>query len=265
MKQAVLLLDIGNTNIKVGLLGDETIKASYVLSTMAIKEYGSADDFGLRLETLLRREGYAPQEIREIVVCSVVPPVKTLIDLVAKRFFNLEPVFVPEDLPVPLINSYEKPEEVGADRLVLAYAARLLADPADFPSIIVADYGTATTFDCVKDNVYLGGLICPGVLSSARALSLETAKLPAIFIEQSPLELDFGRSTVDSLRHGLVFGFAALTEGIVARLKAKLTAPVKIYGTGGLAAVLAPHCPSLEVLRLDLVLDGLAALYLSVK
>ena len=199
-----------------------------------------------------------------MVVSSVVPPVDSCLRAAARKYFHLEAAFVPTDLPPAIENRYARPQEVGADRLVTAFAARRLFPHAE--RIIVIDFGTATTFDCVAGDAYLGGLICPGVHSSARALATGTAKLPRItpevMDETAHSQLAIGRSTAQSLNHGFVFGFAAMAEGLCERLRERLGGEALVVGTGGFAQGLAAVCPCLTEIRPDLLLEGLRLTWL---
>ncbi|MBU1229417.1 MAG: type III pantothenate kinase [Proteobacteria bacterium] len=261
----VLLLDVGNTNVKIGLAQPgQGIKRSYALPTAPAGVVGTADAWGLALLDICRVEGLDPGEVTDIVVSSVVPPMNPLLRRAARRFFGQPGQsirFVPEDIPLGIENRYARPQEVGADRLVTAFAARAATHAH---SIVVVDFGTATTFDCVQGNVYLGGLICPGVLSSARALATGTAKLPHITLELAPDclggSLHIGRSTAESLNQGLIFGFAALVEGLGQRLAASLgVAPgdLHLIATGGFAPLMAQVCPAIDEVREDLLMEGL--------
>jgi type III pantothenate kinase len=166
---------------------------------------------------------------------------------------------VPEDIEVPLENHYAEPSQVGADRLVGAYASRVIYnDPA---SIICVDYGTATTFDCVQGNAYIGGLIGPGLLSSANALIVRAAKLTSISFDVDAVTPSPGLSTATSMSHGFVFGFAAMTEGLCKRLSEKLKAPCFILGTGGFAVRIARVSNCFNAVREDLLLEGLRIIY----
>jgi type III pantothenate kinase len=176
-----------------------------------------------------------------------------------ERYLCRPLLLAPEDIPVPLENRYARPHEVGADRLVGAFAARRLFP--DSPGIICVDFGTATTFDCVRDNAYLGGLICPGVLSSANALCARTAKLPQVSLEIEETRPTPGLSTATSLNHGFIFGFAAMTEGICARLALDMPKPVSVVGIGGFAQSLSQVTSCFDAVRPDLLLDGLRILY----
>ena len=255
----LLLLDVGNTSTKVGLAGPDGLEASFVLPT---EQPGTADSWGLRLAAAVahsRLDGVAA-----MAVSSVVPPVDSCLRAAADKYFGIRAAFVPKDLPLAVENRYARPQEVGADRLVTAFAARRLFPDAE--TVIVIDFGTATTFDCVQGDAYLGGLICPGVHSSARALASGTAKLPQItpevLDETAHGRLTIGRSTSQSLNHGFVYGFAAMAEGLCLRLKERLGGQALVVATGGFAQGLAAVCPCLEEIRPDLLLEGLRLAWL---
>lgn len=256
MSITTLLFDIGNTNIKIGFARGPGISSRY---TLPADRGQTADGLGLALEGLCRHTGIAVEDIGACVASSVVPAVAQLVRCACRDFLGREVLFAPEDIAIPLENKYARPQEVGADRLVGAFAARRLMP--DSRSIISVDFGTATTFDCVTDNTYLGGLICPGVHSSVEALARRTAKLPHIALDIDAQEPSIGRSTAESINHGFVFGFAAMTEGLCARLGRMLPGPVTIVATGGFAQSLASMVPCFTQVRPDLLLDGLLLLY----
>lgn len=256
MSITTLLFDIGNTNIKIGFAGNTGIMAQYTLPTDSRQ---TADGIGLALEGLCRHMGVAPESLEACVASSVAPVIAHLVRKACKTFLGRTVLFAPEDLPIPMENRYARPQEVGADRLVGAYAARRLMPEAK--SIISVDYGTATTFDFVTGDVYLGGLICPGVYSSVEALASRTAKLPHIALDIDAQEPAIGRSTTDSINHGFVFGFAAMTEGLCARLAKTLPGPLEVIATGGFAASLARVTSCFTHIRPDLLLEGLRILY----
>ena len=262
MSRILLLFDVGNTTIKIAAAhadgGDPF--TCYALPTAQV---GTGDSLGLHLLEVVRHMGFGPEEVRGCVACSVAPFADPVLSEACKRYFNARVLFVPEDIPVPLTNLYERPQEVGADRLVTAYAATVL-HPAH--AHIVVDFGTATTFDCVKGDAYLGGLICPGVLSSAKALATQTAKLPQVNLEleEGVSEPVIGRSTAQSLNQGLLFGFASMVDGLAARLSRQLQPEgghVRVTATGGFAVKMGRVCRSLDEVRPDLLPMGLAHLF----
>ena len=212
-----LLIDIGNTSLKIGVAGIEGLVASYTLPTDTQQ---SGDGLGLQLAYLLGHAGFGTPgtgpgnvALDGCVISSVVPGMNPLVAHACERFLELTPRFAHRDLPIPLENRYERPNEVGADRLVGAFGARRLLP--DVRSVVSVDYGTATNFDCVTGNAYLGGLICPGVMSSLGALATRTAQLPRIALTAHADVPIVGRSTVTSLNHGFLFGFASMTDGLL--------------------------------------------------
>jgi len=258
-KSHLLLLDVGNTNTKVGLAapaaGGRALAATYSLPT---QQASTPDSLGLDLTALVRHAGVEPGQVEALVVSSVAPSQDGKLREAARRFFECAALFVPRELPLPLENRYARPQEVGADRLVTAFAARMLVPEGD---LIVIDFGTATTFDVVSGNAYLGGLIGPGVLSSARALAVGTAKLPQISLEVSGPDIEVGRSTSTSLNQGLVHGFACMAEGLAARLSRTLAGPATVVATGGFAPILARVTDCFHRVEPDLLLTGLLLAY----
>lgn len=252
----ILLLDIGNTNIKLGLASRDEILDSFSLPSS--RNY-TADSLGLQLVQLLSYAGAEPASIRAVLASSVVPSLNPLLRQACKKYLGKNLLLAPEDLAVPLENRYAEPRQVGADRLVGAYAARMLfPEPA---SLICIDYGTATTFDCIEGSAYLGGLICPGILSSAGALSTRTAKLPVVSLETEDRAPRPGRSTSTSINHGFLFGFAAMSEGLCRRLAEGMAKPNFVLATGGFAQSLAAITDCFDAVRPDLLLEGLRLLY----
>lgn len=252
----VLLFDVGNTNVKLCLADENGLGRTYSLPSTNRE---TSDSLGLGIAGICAREGVAEGEVRAWVLSSVVPPLNNLLKAACADFFSCPTLFVPGDIALPLENHYARPQEVGADRLLGSFAARtLFADS----TLIVVDFGTATTFDCVQGNAYLGGLICPGVLSSVTALGTQTAKLPQISLELGSADLDIGTSTRQSLNHGVLFGFAAMLEGLTARLKKRLAAPdARVIATGGFAPHLAAITSCIDNLAPDLLMQGLLAAY----
>lgn len=258
----ILLLDVGNTNVKIGLARPgQGVQSCYALPTSTAGSLDTADAWGLKLLDICRVEDLTPGQVLDVVAASVVPPMNPVISRAAERFFRRQVRFVPGEaphgIPLPIENRYARPQEVGADRLVTAYAARL-REKAE--TLVVVDFGTATTLDCVQGNAYLGGLICPGVLSSARALATGTAKLPHITLEITPGPLNVGKSTSESLNQGLIHGFAAMVEGLAARIAESVGASpgeARVIATGGFAARVAAVCPAIHEVREDLLMEGL--------
>ncbi|BAV92462.1 type III pantothenate kinase [Candidatus Desulfovibrio trichonymphae] len=256
MRPELLLLDIGNTSIKVGLADKSRVLTSYSLRTDTGQ---TADSLGLTLLSVLCHAEVAASGIQACVASSVVPGFDPLLCEAVARYVKCPLYSVLKDMPVPLENRYKRPAEVGADRLVGAYAARRLCP--DALSFVVVDFGTAVTFDCVCGYEYLGGLIFPGPLTAMSALARETSRLPRVNLDISAKEPAPGRDTETSIRHGLVFGFVCMVEGLTRRLVQQLQEPCLVLGTGGFVAAIARLSPVFDQVLPDLVLEGLRRLY----
>jgi type III pantothenate kinase len=255
----LLALDIGNTNLTVGLFRAGALLATRRAATNA---RATTDEVELLLEALLRLDGIAMADLDAIALASVVPPLTAAVEMIAGR--RERPLLVAGAGTVPLAVRVDRPGDVGADRLVNALAAaRLHGTPA-----VVVDLGTATTFDCVaSDGAYVGGAIAPGLELGLEALAARTAKLPRI--ELRAPDRAIGRDTVSAMQSGTIFGYQALTAGLLARVRAELAdandvAPgdVRAILTGGLSA--APWARALEgidAIDPDLTLKGLAILH----
>lgn len=250
-----LLCDIGNTSIKLGIAESGAIKQHFAFPT---RHDATADSLGLEMKAAL---DYAQAGNASICLAvSVVPRLRQVLRAAMARYAGCETIFAPENLPVPMENRYERPAEVGADRLVGAYAARhAFSDP---PSIIVVDFGTAVTFDCIKENAYMGGLIFPGPMTTASALASHTARLPQVSLDVEAAEPGPCKDTATSISHGIAFGYASLVEGLCGRLAAQMPKPVKIVATGGFAPAIGRLVSVFDEIMPELLLDGLLWLYI---
>jgi type III pantothenate kinase len=258
----LLALDIGNTNVTVGLF-----RAGALLATRraATNPRATTDEVELLLDGLLRLDGLAIADLDAIALASVVPILTGAVEMIAER--RDRPLLVAGAGTVPLAVRVDRPDDVGADRLVNALAAaRLHGTPA-----IVVDFGTATTLDCVaSDGAYVGGTIAPGLELGLEALAARTAKLPRI--ELRAPDRAIGRDTVSAMQSGTIFGYQALAAGLLARVRGELAdandvapADVRAILTGGLSA--APWARALEgidAIDPDLTLKGLAILHAEV-
>lgn len=250
-KKIILLMDVGNTNTKIGIAIGDNIVATYVLPTTM---RDTADTFGFKIFAMCRHLKIQVNDIDVWMISSVVPPINSIIKEAGQKYSHCDVIFVPEDLPLPLENKYANPMEVGSDRLVTAYAARQIFST---PGVIVIDFGTATTLECIQDNSYLGGLICPGILSSLQALSVKTAKLPKISLEVDDKNMQIGNSTITSMTHGFIFGFAKMVDGLCEEMKKFLSGDVTVVATGGFASKIKPVSNVIDEIRPDLLLKGL--------
>jgi type III pantothenate kinase len=249
----LLCIDVGNTNITLGLYEAENLGPRWRLAT---DHERMPDEFILQLLGLLGLVGVGRDEIHGAAIASVVPPLTGRWVEVCRRGLACEPLVVDASVRIGVQVLYDDPGAVGADRLVDAVAAyRLYGGPA-----CIVDFGTATTFDALSvEGDYLGGAIAPGVGIAAQALFQRTAKLPRVEIARPPAAI--GRNTVHSMQSGLLFGYVALVEGMVARFRQELGSGMRVIGTGGLAEIIAEETPVLEILAPWLTLDGLRMVY----
>lgn len=254
----VLLIDIGNTNLKASIGGpDGPPPPDFAVVVPTFADPVQALEPGLL--AACQRAGVAPEHIEACAASSVVPRADGPLETAVRRLFGCRTLFVPGDLPIGFDNMAEIPDNVGADRLVGCRAARTLHPEPD--NVVVVDFGTATTMDCVRGNDYLGGLTCPGIESSARTLSTRTAKLPDLTLTlDGPFRLSF--DTMVSLNQGFIYGFAAMIEGLAARLKDLLPGETRVLATGGLALTVADHCPAIDRVHRNLIFTGLYDAYM---
>jgi type III pantothenate kinase len=249
----LLGIDIGNTNIVLGVYREEKLVACWRLATDVHK---MADEYTVLLNNLLSNEGLSRSEIKGSAISCVVPPLLPIFQEVSREHLEVEPLVVGPGIKTGVRILIDNPRELGADRIVNAIAARRLhGTPA-----IVIDFGTATTFDVVsREGDYLGGAIAPGIGISAEALYREAAQLPRI--ELAVPKKVIGKNTVASMQSGVLFGYVALVEGMVERIEEELGEEAKVIATGGLAGVIARETSVIQVVNLNLTLEGLRIVY----
>ncbi|WP_350343763.1 type III pantothenate kinase [Proteinivorax tanatarense] len=248
----LLALDVGNSNIVVGLYHHEILKESWRISTIKDR---TADEYGVILKNLFK---YSQMdiEVTGVIISSVVPPVMPALKEMSEKYFHIDPVVIGPGIKTKMPIKYESPREVGADRIVNAVAAY---HKYGGPTIIV-DYGTATTFCVVsKSGEYLGGCIAPGIGISTEALFNKAAKLPRIQIEKP--ENVIGRNTVQSMQSGIFYGFIGQLDGMVLQLKKELKQPAKVVATGGIAELIASESMEVDVVDPLLTLEGLRIIF----
>lgn len=247
----LLAIDVGNTNIVIGVFRGEALAHSWRLTTIRER---TSDELGILLTDLCNRNAIRQPDISGIVIASVVPPLTgTLVAMVSEYFGRVPLVFEPAvNAGIPVL--IDNPAEVGADRLVNSIAA-FRSYGKGLP-IIVIDFGTATTFDAVSTKgEYLGGVICPGPQVSADALVQRTAKLPRIDVIKPSRVI--GTSTIGAMQSGLFWGYVDMVEGLVQRMKAELGGEAVVVATGGLAPLVAPESASIQFVDQELTLRGL--------
>jgi type III pantothenate kinase len=249
----LLTIDLGNTNTVLGVFEGAELRAHWRLAT---RREQTADEYGILVRNLFASSGLAPAGIEGVALASVVPPLTPVLVALSKQYLNLEPLVVEPGVRTGMPILYEPPGDVGADRIVNGVAAFA----AYGGPVIVVDFGTATTLDVVtRKGEYLGGVICPGVGISADALFQRAARLPRVDVRHPGKVI--GRSTVASIQSGMYFGYAAMVEGLIARLRAELGESARVVATGGLAETLAGEIPSIEAVDPVLTLTGLRLIW----
>ncbi len=248
----LLVVDVGNTHITLGVFDKAEMKATF---RMTAKQPRTSDEYGIQLCDLLEHRDFDIKEISDVIISSVVPDVMHSLTSAIIKYFHIRPI-VPTTLDMGLKINTEHPKEIGPDRIVDAVAAyEKYGGP-----VIVIDYGTATTYDIVtKDGVFEGGVISPGIRTSARALWGGAAMLPEIEIRKP--ESIIAKETVSSMQGGLVFGYIGQTEYIVKKMKAKGYEDAKVVATGGLGNIIVPETDVIDIYDPLLTLDGLRIIY----
>lgn len=240
----LLAIDIGNTNINLGLFKGKRLIRRYSIPTKEKKYYAYL------------KKIFIHRKINDAIICSVVPDASKILEKDLKRLLGKRAYIIGKNIKVPIVNLYRKPQQVGQDRLVNAYVGiKLYGAP-----LIVVDFGTAVTFDVIsKNREYLGGMILPGLEISLDALAQRTALLPKIKLEK-PKEF-IGRDTKNSMLSGIVYGFASLTDNLAIRIKKKIGKNAKVIGTGGDIKLISRYCKQLDKIDRDLTLKGLNLIY----
>lgn len=249
----LLTIDIGNTNITLGLYEADQLGPRWRLAT---DHERMPDEFGLQIIGLMAHAGKSITDLHGVCLASVVPPLTGRIVEACRRYLDQEPLVVDAGIKTGVRIRYEDPRAVGADRIVDAAAVqRLYGGPA-----CVVDFGTATTFDAISaEGDYLGGAISPGIGIAAEALFVRTAKLPRVELQRPPAAI--GRNTVHAMQSGLLFGYVSLVEGMVKRFQQELGPSMKVIGTGGLAEVIAQETDVIQIIAPWLTLEGLRLIW----
>ncbi|MCZ2120975.1 MAG: type III pantothenate kinase [Anaerolineales bacterium] len=249
----LLTIDIGNTNLTLGLYAGAKLGAHWRLAT---DHNRMPDEYGLQLLGLLQNANKSIKDISGIALASVVPPLTGRVVQACQEYLKQEPLVVDTGIKTGIKVRYEDPKTVGADRICDAAAVmKLYGGPA-----CVIDFGTATTFNALtKDNEYLGGAITAGVNLAAEALYARAAKLPNIELQRPPSVI--GRNTVHAMQSGLLFGYVSMVEGMVARFRSELGSEMKVIATGGLSESIAKETQVINIIAPWLTLDGLRIIW----
>jgi type III pantothenate kinase len=250
----LLAIDIGNTNITLGLYEGDDLVSAWRLATVHDR---MPDEYGLQLLGLLEQADSTIDDVKSCVLASVVPPLTATFLQACESYLNQNPLVVDAGVRTGLQIRYEDPKySLGADRVADAVAVQhLYSVPA-----CVVDFGTATTFDAISaKGEYLGGAIAPGIGIASDALFQRTAKLPRVELVRPPSVI--GKNTVHAIQAGLIFGYVGLVEGVVARFREELGQDMTVIGTGGLAALIAAETDVIEHLAPWLTLDGMRIIW----
>jgi len=249
----LLAIDIGNTNIVIGGIQDDKIVFEARIATDRIK---TSDQYGVEIKNILSLFDVRTEDIRDCIISSVVPPVFNSVRTGIVKGIGKQPLVVGPGIKTGLNIQVDTPSQVGSDRIVVAVAA--LAEYE--PPLALLDLGTATTIDIVdKGNTYIGGCIMPGVRISLEALTSRTAQLPGISLDKPRRVI--GKNTVDCMRSGVMYGAAAMLDGMLDRVEEELGYPVTVIATGGISQFVVPLCRREIKVEKDLLLKGLNAIY----
>jgi type III pantothenate kinase len=249
----LLAIDIGNTNVVLGVLDKERLVENWRVGT---NTQITPDEYAMIFKDLFGFAGVEFKQIAGVIISSVVPPLLPVMIEMSKKYFHLNPMIVTHEIKTGITIRYDNPKEVGADRIVNAAAAyKLYGGP-----IIIVDFGTATTFCAVtKNGEYLGGAISPGVKISAEALFQRASKLPRVELAKPATVI--GADTVSAMQAGIIYGYAGLVDGIVERMKKELSMEARVVATGGLAELVSPETKTIQEIKPHLTLEGLRLLF----
>ena len=244
-------IDIGNTNVVLGVLDEK----GQVIGHWRVRteKNSTADELGITIRNLFGSSGIEMEVVSDIIISCVVPSLLNALEEFSNRYFDIKPMIVGPGLKTGMPIKYDNPKEVGADRIVNAVAAYEKYRTA----LIIVDFGTATTFDCVsKDGAWIGGAIAPGVIISCEALFEKASKLPRVEIFASPKNV-IGKDTISSMNVGIVYGFVGLVDGIVNRIKKEMGHESKVIATGGIAPLIFKESDTIDHIDDFLTLEGL--------
>jgi type III pantothenate kinase len=246
----IFVIDVGNTNIVMGVYRGEQLVCDWRVRT---ERNATEDEFNVLVRSLFAMDGIAPEAVARTVISCVVPPMVTILDAFCRKYLGHAPQWVNAATYDGMPIRYHNPAEVGADRIVNAVAAY----HKHRSSLIIIDFGTATTFDAVSEQgEYLGGAISPGIQIAAEALFQKASKLPRVEIYRAPPRV-IGKDTAGSIQSGVIFGYAGLVDGMVARMRREMGGDPRVIATGGLAPLMKDVAASIQAVEPALTLEGL--------
>jgi type III pantothenate kinase len=250
----LLTVDIGNTNLVCGLFEEAHLSQTFRLETVRSR---TVDEYAALLSQLLALRGVDPQKIDACIIASVVPPSTEVVKRAIEQVVSIVPLVVGgPGLRTGIRIRYDNPREVGADRIVNAIAAHARCEGA----VIVVDFGTATTFDCVsQEGDYIGGVIVPGVQVSLDGLLVRAAKLSRVDLSPPPHVI--GKNTVHAMQSGILYGYASMVDGLLKKIESEMGGPCRTLATGGLAETICAFTTGVEEVIPDLTLEGLRLIY----
>ncbi|ABB32215.1 putative transcriptional acitvator, Baf family [Geobacter metallireducens RCH3] len=249
----LLVIDVGNTNIVLGIYDGQRLVRDWRISTDKAK---TSDEYGILIRELFRGADIEFKDVKAIIISSVVPTLSGVLERLSRNYFGYSPLVVGPGIRTGMPIQYDNPKEVGADRIVNAVAGYEKYKT----SLVIVDFGTATTFDYVnRKGEYCGGAIAPGLVISMEALFQRASKLPRVDIVKPPAVI--ARNTVNSMQAGIFYGYVGLVDEIVARMKAESKETPRVIATGGLAGLIAPESKTIEAVEEYLTLEGLRILY----
>jgi type III pantothenate kinase len=247
-------IDIGNTNIVLGVTDRDQILEHWRIRT---EKDVTADELGILIRNLFDSSEIRMSDITDIIISCVVPPLLNTLEDFARRYFDIKPMIVSPGLKTGMPIHYDNPKEVGADRIVNAVAAY----EKYRTGLIIVDFGTATTFDCVtEEGAYIGGVIAPGVAISSEALFQKASKLPRVEIFAKPKNV-ITKNTISGMNAGIIYGYAGLVDGIVKRIKKEAGDNMTVVATGGLATIICEESETIEYVEEFLTLEGLMIIF----
>lgn len=250
----LLVVDVGNTNTVMGIYQNEQLIQDWRVRT---ERNTTEDEFNLLVTGLFSRSSIQLADVSATIISNVVPPITGILDAFCRKYLNHAPLWVDARTAAGMPILYNTPSEVGADRIVNAVAAYAKYQT----SLIVIDFGTATTFDAISaKGEYLGGAISPGIMIASEALFMRASKLPRVEIFTPPGEV-IGKNTTASIQSGIIYGYAGLVDGLVNRMRKEMGSSPRVIATGGLAGLMIHVCETIETAEPVLTLEGLRIIH----